>query len=110
MSGSRSRSKGRRGETAAKRLLQERDFTILADLAAGIASCDLLARDPNGGLHSVEVKNRETIPVKEAWEQACKNTAKGTKAMLLAKIHGTSSWLVMRSGQRPVCWHERTQR
>ena len=110
MSGSRSRSKGRRGETAAKHLLMERDYTILADLAAGIASCDLLASDPNGGLWSCEVKNRESIPVKEAWEQACKNAQKGTKAMLLAKIHGTSSWLVMRSGQRPTCWHEQVKR
>ena len=56
------------------------------------------------------MKNRESIPVKEAWEQACKNAQKGTKAMLLAKIHGTSSWLVMRSGQRPTCWHEQVKR
>ena len=48
MSGLRSRRKGRRGESAAKKLLAERDFEILADTAAGLATDDLVAQSPDG--------------------------------------------------------------
>lgn len=106
MSGSRSRSKGRRGETAAKRLLQERDWDILADTAAGISCADLFAS--RGGItYAVEVKNLEVIHPGKFRKQAIKNTPKSCRWMVLAKIADTSSWLVMRQGERPCVWHER---
>lgn len=106
MSGSRSRSKGRRGETAAKRLLQEHDWEVLADTSAGISSCDLVACK-NGVIVAWEVKNREIIHAQEFTKQATRNATGKMRWGVLAKIAGTSSWLCLRQGEKPVCWHER---
>lgn len=105
MSGSRSRSKGRRGESAAKRLLIERDWTMLADTTAGVSECDLVA-SKGGIVFAIEVKNREIIHPSEFRAQAIRNTKKGTHWMWLAKIAGTRSWLVERQGERPCVWTE----
>ena len=111
MSGKTSRSKGRRGETAAKRLLQDRDYTILADTSAGIATDDLLAQDSNGAIWRVEVKYRKTIdPVRFAGQARFQIRQKRQlRWMVLAHIEGTSSWLVLRQGLHPAIWQEKEQ-
>lgn len=87
-------------------MLRERDW-IVADLSAGIATEDLLAKDPDGGDWSVEVKMTKAITVehrKQAQEQAKQRRARW---MLCSHIEGTSSWLVQRQGCLPTVWQER---
>ena len=105
MAGNKSRSKGRRGESAAKDLLTSRDW-VVADLTSGLKSEDLLATDPDGKLWSVEVKNTLDI-LKKHRDQAQEN-AKKRKAnwMLISHIPNTSSWLVQRCGHEPVVWRK----
>lgn len=104
--GKAQRNKGRRGETAAKLLLQDRDFTILADTSAGVSQCDLLAMDELGTVFAVEVKNTNSINipayVKQSREQAGK-----LNWMLMAKIAGTRYWLVMGKDRYPTTWEEK---
>lgn len=106
--GMRERRKGRRGETAAKRLLAERDYELLADTAGGIATDDLVVQDADGCVWSVEVKTRKSIEPALMTAQARKQAGK-KRWMLLAHIDGTSSWLVMRKGMRPTCWHQKEE-
>ena len=106
--GMRERRKGRRGETAAKRLLAERDWEVVADTAGGIASDDLVARSPDGCLWSVEVKTRKSIEPALFVAQARKQAGK-RRWMVLAHIDGTSSWLVMRKGMRATVWHQKEE-
>lgn len=104
--GKTSRDKGRRGECAAKRLLADRDYIVLADTSAGLSTDDLLIQTPGGDVISVEVKNTKLIDIPKFIRQARKN-AKRNGWMLLAKIHGTTSWLCMGKGRYPVVWHEK---
>ena len=104
--GKLSRSKGRRGETEAKHLLTDRDYTIVADTSAGINSEDLIVADAEGKIISVEVKNRKLIDIQNFILQARTN-AKKYPWMLLCKIAGTSSWLVMGKNIKPVIWHSK---
>ena len=106
--GMRERRKGRRGETAAKKLLAERDYTILADTAAGIATDDLVVQDETGCVWSVEVKTRKSIEPALFVAQARKQAGK-RRWMVLAHIDGTSSWLVMRKGMRATVWHQKEE-
>lgn len=106
MAGRSARSKGRRGETAAKDLLTSRDW-VVADLSAGLSSEDLLVTDPTGKVWACEVKNTAAITTahrKQAMEQALKRRAPW---MLMSKIAGTSCWLVQRQGFPPVVWSEK---
>jgi Holliday junction resolvase-like predicted endonuclease len=100
-----SRNKGRRGESKAIDLLTSRDYTIVADLTAGKASCDLLA-EKCGITFAVEVKNREIINMAAFRAQARKQARGKQRWMLLVKIAGTTSWLMERQGARPAIWHE----
>lgn len=111
MSGASARRKGRRGETIAKRLLQDRDYTILADTTAGISADDLIVQDKDGVVWSVEVKNQKTITPERFETQARLNRKSMTRQrwMVLAHIDGTSSWLVLRQGERPSVWHNQQQ-
>lgn len=106
MSGKTSRNKGRRGETEAKRLLKDRDYTILADTTAGIATDDLLAQDSSGAIWSVEVKYRKNIePTKFAGQARFQIRQKRQlRWMVLAHIEGTSGWLVLRQAMPPTVW------
>ena len=106
--GMRERRKGRRGETAAKRLLADHDYTILADTAAGIATDDLVVQDDSGCVWSVEVKTRKLIDIPLFRGQARKQAGK-KRWMLLAHIDETSSWLVLRKGMRPTVWHQKEE-
>jgi len=105
MGGKAARSKGRRGETAAKLLLTGRDWAV-HDLTAGLASADLIAVDPDGKTWAVEVKSTTAITAvhrKQAMEQAKKARLPW---MLVSAISGTGAWLVQRQGEDPVVWKE----
>jgi len=105
--GKQSRDKGKRGERAAKDLLTERDWTILADTTAGLSTDDLVCQDPDGRVVSVEVKNTKMINVPAFVSQAREN-AKKNPWLLLCKIAGTRAWLVMGKGRLPGIWHEQS--
>lgn len=110
MAGNTTRNKGRKGETEAKRLLQDRDYTILADTTGGLSTGDLVVQSPEGVVYDVEVKNRKLIDVPQFVGQARKNATRSKVAwMALAKIDGTSSWLCMAKNRLPVVWHAKTQ-
>lgn len=104
--GKSQRDKGRRGESAAKLLLSDRDYTILADTSAGISTDDLVVQSPCGQIVSVEVKNTKLIDLPRFVAQARKN-AKKNRWMLLAKLDNTSSWLCLKQGEKPQIWHQK---
>ena len=106
MSGLQTRRKGRRGEAAAKRLLADHDYEVLADTTAGLCTDDLVARTVDGCVWSVEVKNCRNIQVTMFVGQARRQAGK-KRWMLLCKIDQTGSWLVMRKGLKPTIWHEK---
>ncbi len=104
MSGKSTRSKGRRGESEAKELLQSRDW-VVADLSAGLSTEDLLATDTSGKTWAVEVKN--TVSITQAQRKQAIQQSKNRRQswMLMNKIAGTSSWLIQRQGEKPTVWH-----
>lgn len=106
MSGNASRSKGRRGETAFKNLLTSRDWSV-ADLSSGISSEDLLVIDPDGVTWSCEVKNTMNIMLSHFYQAKRQAAERKARWMLANKLHGTTSWLVRRQGEKPVVWHEK---
>ena len=104
--GKPSRDKGRRGESAAKHLLADRDYSILADTSSGLSTDDLLVESPDGEIISVEVKNCKLINLPAFIAQARTN-AKKRPWLLLAKLDQTASWLCMGKGRKPQIWHEK---
>ena len=111
MSGLKSRSKGKIGERVAKALLVDNDYTILADTASGLECGDIIAKAPCGTIYDVEVKNRRQINVPMFMGQARKNAHKTNTAwMVMCKIETTSSWLILRKGEKPTTWHEKVKR
>lgn len=104
--GKASRSKGRRGQTIAKQLLRERDWQV-DELAAGIASEDLIATDTAGRRYCVEVKNTAGVYPQHVAQAKRQAASKRMAWMLMSKIAGTSSWLVQRQGENPSIWMER---
>ena len=104
--GKSSRSKGARGQSAFAALLSERDYTV-APVSCGVLAEDLIATDNEGRTWAVEVKKCKALQpghLTQAKEQARKRKARW---MLAQHLHGSSSWLVRRQGERPVVWHER---
>jgi hypothetical protein len=99
------RSKGRAGQLAARHLLQENDWTV-AELNAGTAVADFWATDANGKTWSVEVKNTASINVRAIRSQAVKQSGK-MPWLVMAKIDGTRSWLVLRQAEKPTIWTEK---
>lgn len=106
--GKAQRDKWRRGEAAAKRLLADRGYTILADTSAGLSTDDLVVQSPEGRIVSVEVKNTKAISIQQFVRQARNNAGKHDW-LLLCHIHNTSSWLVMGKNRLPVVWHEKVE-
>lgn len=103
--GKAQRDKGRRGQTAAEKILTARDWTV-DPISAGIKREDLIAVDPSGVVWSVEVKNCiniTTMHKRQAMDQA---KARKLPWMIMSKIYGTKYWLVQRKGIAPVIWHE----
>ena len=107
MAGARIRRKGKRAEAAAARLLGDRDWSVVRT-RSGVAEADLLATDPNGKTWAVEVKDAAVWRWRP-WLHQARTQARKHRApwMLLAKITGTRSWLVIREGERPVVWTEK---
>ena len=109
MAGKQTRDKGRRGECEAKRLLTDRDWEILADTTAGLATGDLVVKSPDGIVYDVEVKNRSQLNIPQFVGQAMKNAGK-QRWMVMAKIANTSSWLCMAKSKKPWVWHGKEQK
>ena len=108
MSGARQRNKGKVGERTAKYLLADHDFQVIADTTAGLSTGDLVAKDQDGTIYDVEVKNRRMINVPMFLGQARKNADRSKLPwMLMCKIETTSSWLILRKGEKPTIWHEK---
>ena len=105
--GKQSRDKGARGETTASHLLGDAGFSILADMTDGKRSADFLVQDPQERQFAVEVKNCLVWPWSQFYKQSRENAHGKTRWMLMLHIPKTSSWLVLRQGERPVVWHER---
>lgn len=103
--GKASRDKGRRGQRAAQSLLIQRDWTV-AELNAGTAVEDLIATDVSGKAWSVEVKNTAGITTAHRAQAMAQAQERRLPWMLMSHIHGTSSWLIQRSGHRPTVWHQ----
>lgn len=100
------RDKGSRGQTAAKHLLLDRDWTVIST-TAGIKTEDIVATDPSGKTWSVEVKNCVNITQAhklQAMEQAAKRKLPW---LLMNKIAGSTGWLIQRQGGYPVIWYEK---
>lgn len=104
--GKAQRNKGRRGETAAKQLLQDRDYTILADTSAGVSQADVIAMDELGTVFAVEVKNTASINVAAYRKQAIAQAGR-MNWMLMCKIAGTNCWLVMGKHRNTTVWEEK---
>lgn len=98
-----SRAKGRRGQTEAKRLLLDRDWSV-ADLSAGISSEDILAIDPHGKAWAVEVKKTLDICAKHRAQAIKQGNNRKAPWMLMSHIAGTSAWLVQRKAMAPEIW------
>lgn len=102
--GKASRDKGRRGQSAARDLLESRDW-VVGDLSAGLDTEDLMAVSPEGSTFSVEVKNTVSINVRAFVKQAREQVRKGCRWMVMARIDGfASAWLVIKQGEAPVVW------
>lgn len=102
------RSKGKRGERKARELLSDKDWNILANTADGGECEDIIAMCPSDRLYSIEVKNRKIIDMREFRKQASSNAKKKKLLwMIMAKIEGSSSWLIWRQGEPPRVWHEK---
>ena len=103
MSGNKSRSKGKRGNLAAKMLLQSRDW-LVSDLAEGISCEDLVATDPDGRTWSIEVKNTKNLM--EAYIFQAKDQARRRKLpwMLMWHRPQSNNWFVMRQDKHDVVW------
>lgn len=104
--GASQRRKGACGQSRFANLLRERDWTV-DPITCGVRREDLLATDPDGRQWSVEVKNQKTITPAHRTQAQEQARARGLPWLLASHIHGTSSWLVQRQGDRPVTWNER---
>lgn len=98
-----SRNKGRAGQLAARHLLQDRDWEC-HELNSGTSVADFVATDQDGKSWSVEVKNAVLMNIR-AWRKQAVAQSGRLPWMLVAKIDGTQSWLVLRQAERPVVWH-----
>lgn len=101
------REKGRRGEAEFALILESRGWFVIP-LGPGREQEDRFVMDPTGRHYALEVKTRKVIDLPAFTAQA-RDQAKRRKCswMVAAKIHGTSSWLVARQGERPSVWHAR---
>lgn len=90
-----SRRKGRKGESTAKSLLGDMDWTITADCTAGLDCPDLIATKDFTDTYAVEVKNTKAIDMNKFRKQA-REQAKKVKLpyIIMAKIYGTKDWLI----------------
>lgn len=97
------RRKGRMAESAFKRILLDRDWTIDADMSAGVRSADLLATDPDGKTWLIEVKSHKILNLPYFEAQARRQAKEAKKPwMLAAKLTGYNAWLITRQGDATV--------
>jgi len=103
--GKMERNKGRAGQLAARHMLEDRDF-VVHELNGGTSVADFVATDSDGRTWSVEVKNAVSMNVR-AWRKQAVAQAGKLPWLLVCKVDGTKSWLVLRQGERAAVWHEK---
>ena len=101
--GSFERSKGRRGQLQARKLLACQDWSV-AELNSGTSIEDFIAVDPAGKSWSVEVKMTKAITTVHRTQAMQQARSRRLPWVLMSHIDGTASWLVQRTGCRPVVW------
>jgi len=101
------RNKGRNGRALFIRMLGDRDWS--ADKSYdGIISDDIVVRDPNGKMYSVECKCTRTIDNVNHKKQArVQAKVRGAPWLLASKIYGTTYWLVQFQDRKPSLWKEK---
>lgn len=110
MSGLTSRRKGRKAESEFKKLLEDRDWIIEADLTAGVSSADLLATSPDGIMYVVEVKNHKATQWRYFRAQAVRQAEKLKRPWMLAcRIDGFAAYVVIKHGDKPIVWNCKEQ-
>lgn len=97
------RSKGRRGQLQARKLLSSRDWAV-AELNGGTSSEDFIAVDPSGKSWSVEIKMTKAITTVHRTQAMRQARSRRLPWLLMSHIDGTASWLVQRTGHRPAVW------
>lgn len=102
------RSKGRRGQLQARKLLSSRDWSV-AELNGGTTVEDFIATDPCGKSWSVEVKMTKAITTVHRTQAMQQAKSRRLPWILLSHISGTTSWLVQRMGRRPAVWSADTE-
>lgn len=105
--GKMSRSKGRKGQTEAAKVLVSRDWSII-ETSSGQSVEDIVAAHPSGKTYSVEVKNHKAIQP-EAWRKQAGENARKRKLpwMIMARIPMyASAWLILRQDEHPTVWNE----
>lgn len=102
-----SRRKGRAGECIAKNLLADRDWNVI-QTKAGLQHEDMVAVSPEGKTYSVEVKHTRNLQIPYYKAQAMRQ-AKNRKLpwMLMMRIFGYSSWIIIKQGESPIIWQEK---
>lgn len=98
-----SRSKGRKGESDFAILLEGRDHTVV-DTTSGKATCDLVSVDTKDRMWAWEVKRRKVWCWTDFRAQAQRQATGKMRWALALHIPHTSTWLVVRQGERPVVW------
>lgn len=104
MAGRASRSKGKRGEREARRLLESRGWNVI-DGSDGQAVHDLTAIDPDGDVYGVEVKNCASLDLRRFRSQAREQAKRHhLHWLLLAHIPDTRCWYAEGWQQPPELW------
>ena len=101
------RDRGKRGEKAARELLADRDWVILANTADGSKVEDMIVNSPDGKIYSVEVKNTKQINIPAVLKQSRENASKKKLDwMIMCKIDQSSSWLIWMKYEQPKVWNK----
>ncbi len=105
MSGCLSRNKGRRGEREAVDLLTERGWEVI-ELGPGRLAEDVVATDPRGTTHAVEVKHHVVWRLAD-WRKQAKEQAKRRRHpwLLMCRVPNMPGCFYVEGAEvKPVVW------
>jgi Holliday junction resolvase len=107
--GRSNRRKGRATQCDAAKVLSERDWSVV-ETASGIKTEDMVATDPQGVTHSVEVKNHKLIDLAKFRTQAIEQAHRRKLPwLLMVKISGESGAYLVTGKHKPATvWRRRT--
>lgn len=94
------RDKGKRGESDARLVLQERDYEVIP-MRCGEKSEDIIAKK-DGVTYSVEVKHQVSIHPKRFRGQAINQCRPHHRWMVMAHVDGYKAFVVLFQGDRRV--------